>query len=92
MAREFGNEIVLLLTDMVMPRGISGRELATRLVSERPDLKVIYTSGYSPDLFDSEMGLEPGVNYLPKPYTSAMLAEILRAALEVGEDRAHAAP
>ncbi len=83
MAREYPNEIVVLLTDMVMPRGITGRELAVRLLEDRPDLKVIYTSGYSPDLFDSGLVLEEGVNYLPKPYTSAMLAEILRGALEV---------
>jgi PAS domain S-box-containing protein len=82
LAREYSNEIVLLLTDMVMPRGVTGRELAERLLEDRPDLKVIYTSGYSPDLFDSSLTLEEGVNYLPKPYSSAMLAEILRGALE----------
>jgi len=92
LARQFINEIVLLLTDMVMPRGISGRELAERLLAERPDLKVIYTSGYSPELFDSTLALEEGVNYLPKPYTSAMLAEILRGALEVPASRPQAAP
>jgi len=86
LAREYSNEIVLLLTDMVMPRGVSGRELAERLLQERPDLKVIYTSGYSPELFNSNLVLEEGVNYLPKPYTSAMLAEILRGALEVPEE------
>jgi len=69
-----------------MPRGVSGRELAERLLQERPDLKVIYTSGYSPELFNSNLVLEEGVNYLPKPYTSAMLAEILRGALEVPEE------
>jgi PAS domain S-box-containing protein len=81
LAREYGAEIVLLLTDMVMPRGVSGRELAQRLVADRPDLKVIYTSGYSPDLFDGTLLLVEGVNYLPKPYNSAMLAEILQVAL-----------
>ena len=81
LAREYSHEIVLLLTDMVMPKGVSGRELAERLLEERPDLKVIYTSGYSPDLFDGSLALEEGVNYLPKPYNSAMLAEILRGAL-----------
>ncbi len=82
LAHQHGREIVLLLTDMVMPRGISGRELARRLVAENPDLKVIYTSGYSPELFDGNLALEEGVNYLPKPYTSAMLAQILGGALD----------
>ena len=94
LAREYREEIVLLLTDMVMPRGLTGRELATRLLAERPDLKVIYTSGYSPDLFDSSLALEEGINYLPKPYNSTMLAEILRGALELNGDgaKAEAAP
>jgi CheY-like chemotaxis protein len=83
LAHQHANEIVLILTDMVMPKGISGRDLAERLTAERPDLKVIFTSGYSPDLFDSSLVLEEGVNYLPKPYNAAMLAEILRGALAV---------
>ncbi|HEX4084755.1 MAG TPA: response regulator [Chthoniobacteraceae bacterium] len=93
LAREHGDEIALLLTDMVMPRGVSGRELAARLTADHPDLKVIYTSGYSPDLFDGNLTLEEGVNYLPKPYTSAMLAEILRGALTAGQSpQAQVAP
>jgi len=83
LAHQYANEISLILTDMVMPKGISGRDLAERLTEERPDLKVIFTSGYSPDLFDSSLVLEEGVNYLPKPYNAAMLAEILRGALSV---------
>jgi len=57
-------------------------------VAERPELKVIYTSGYSPELFDSNLALEEGVNYLPKPYTSARLAEILSGALQPVEESA----
>jgi two-component system cell cycle sensor histidine kinase/response regulator CckA len=83
LANEYRTEIVLLLTDMVMPRGVSGRELAARLLHSRPDLKVIYTSGYSPELFDSNLALEEGVNYLPKPYTVEVLTEILYSALEL---------
>jgi len=83
LANEYRTEIVLLLTDMVMPRGVSGRELAARLLLSRPDLKVIYTSGYSPELFDSNLALEEGVNYLPKPYTVEVLTEMLYSALEL---------
>jgi two-component system, cell cycle sensor histidine kinase and response regulator CckA len=83
LAHQHIDEIVLVLTDMVMPKGVSGRELAQRLLAERPDLKVIYTSGYSPDLFDPSLVLEEGVNYLPKPYNSEMLARILHGALDV---------
>jgi len=90
LAYEHDYEIVLLLTDMVLPGGVSGRVLAERLLEKRPDLKVIYTSGYSPEVFDSSLALEEGINYLPKPYTSEMLADILRGALDV-DGAAHAA-
>ena len=83
LAHEHMSEIALVLTDMVMPKGLSGRELAQRLLAQRPDLKVIYTSGYSPDLFDPSLILEEGVNYLPKPYTSDTLAQILHTSLDL---------
>jgi two-component system cell cycle sensor histidine kinase/response regulator CckA len=91
LAQKHSEEIALLLTDMVMPRGISGRDLAARLLASHPDLKVIYTSGYSPELFDGNLALEEGINYLPKPYTSSMLARILGGALD-GAPQAQVAP
>ena len=73
----------LLLTDMVMPEGISGRELAARLKAQKPDLKVIYTSGYTPDLLEPGLeGLCDGVNYLQKPYRPQLLTQTVRACLE----------
>ena len=58
----------LLLTDMVMPNGISGMELAKRLNRQQPELKVVYMSGYSPDLTEGKIELVQGVNFVPKPY------------------------
>jgi nitrogen-specific signal transduction histidine kinase/ActR/RegA family two-component response regulator len=84
------DDVALLLTDMVMPKGVSGRELAQRLLKKRPELKVIYTSGYSPDLFDPSLVLIEGVNYLPKPYNSDALAGILRGALDMQAGAAEA--
>ncbi|MGA3170186.1 MAG: response regulator [Chthoniobacteraceae bacterium] len=86
LAQEYSEEIALLLTDMVMPRGITGRDLAVRLLADHPDLKVIYTSGYSAELFDGNLALEEGINYLPKPYTSSMLARILGGALDIAPE------
>jgi CheY-like chemotaxis protein len=77
----YSEEIDLLLTDMVMPGTINGLELSFRLLAKRPDLKVIYTSGYSAELFGSDVQLEDGRNYLPKPYLSSKLTAILRRAL-----------
>ena len=79
--KEHGPKIDLLLTDVIMP-GINGLELAQQLLADRPELKVIYTSGYSSELFGSSMPLDEGRNYLPKPYLSAKLTSIVRAALE----------
>ncbi len=75
------HEIDLLLTDMVMPGSVNGLELSKRLLAEQPDLKVIYTSGYSAELFGSDIQLEEGRNYLPKPYLSAKLTTMLTQAL-----------
>jgi len=75
---ERGDGIDLLLTDMVMPGGISGRVLGEKLQAEDPRLRVIYTSGYSPDFTGGDLVLTPGVNFLPKPYTSRAVLEIVQ--------------
>jgi two-component system, cell cycle sensor histidine kinase and response regulator CckA len=80
---EHRGEFDLLLTDMVMPQGISGRELAARLKAQKPALKVIYSSGYTPDLLGPGIeGLCEGVNYLQKPYRPQILAQTVRACLD----------
>ena len=76
------NEIDLLLTDMVMPEGISGRQLAERLQAEDPALKVIYTSGYSPGMAGKDIALLEGFNFLAKPYPPSRLANVVRECLD----------
>ena len=71
----------LLLTDMVMPDGMSGRQLAERLKADNPDLKVLYTSGYSTELLGKDLALEEGTNFLQKPYPPAKLIQTVRTAL-----------
>ena len=61
------SRVQLLFTDIVMPEGISGLDLAARLQVPRPDLKVIFTSGYSADLAGRELNLREGQNFLAKP-------------------------
>ncbi len=75
-------EIDLLLTDLVMPEGISGRDLAERLQTESPKLKVIYTSGYSPGMAGKDIALLEGFNFLPKPYPPSRLAQMVRECLD----------
>jgi len=76
------DEIQLVLTDMVMPGGISGRELTVRLLADKPAIRVIYTTGYSLDVFDKDLVLHEGVNFLQKPYPPQKLAQTLRACLD----------
>jgi CheY-like chemotaxis protein len=73
--------IELLLTDLIMPEGIDGRELAALLVTESPQLAVIYMSGYSNDVAGENFSLEEGVNYLSKPFDLTSLAKIVRNVL-----------
>jgi len=74
-------QIQLLLTDMVMPEGMTGLELAERLKASKATLKIIVSTGYSADLLSSDP-LQPGVALLPKPYQPATLAKLLRQCLD----------
>jgi PAS domain S-box-containing protein len=76
------SEIRLVLTDLVMPGGMNGREVAERLQTERPDLRIVYTSGYSSELAEHRTALAPGVPLLQKPYRPARLAEVIRESLD----------
>jgi two-component system, cell cycle sensor histidine kinase and response regulator CckA len=72
----------LLLTDMVMPDGISGMELAQRLLSHKPSLKIIFTSGYNVDELDTDFIRKGGATFLQKPYTRFTLAKAVRQCLD----------
>ncbi len=76
------SRIDLLLTDMVMPEGLSGRELARRLQGQDPKLKVVYTTGYSLEAISSDCELIDGLNFLPKPYHPSRLTKTVRACLD----------
>jgi two-component system, cell cycle sensor histidine kinase and response regulator CckA len=65
----------LLLTDMVMPDGISGLQLARKLKAENPGLKVIFTTGYSAELMGKDFEIKEGVNFLQKPYSPQKLVQ-----------------
>jgi PAS domain S-box-containing protein len=80
-----GSQVDLLLTDMVMPGGISGGALGRTLQSRKPQLKVIYTSGYSPEITREDSLLAQDVNFLPKPYELTALFKAVRLCLDGGK-------
>jgi CheY-like chemotaxis protein len=69
-------KIAMIFTDVVMPGGMNGDELAEAALSERPDLKILFTSGYAEPAV-ARQGLGAGA-WLKKPYTAAELAEKIR--------------
>ncbi len=79
---EMNRKVHLLLTDVVMPGGLSGCQLARRLLTEDPALRVLYTSGYGPEVVVKEAGPQATPNFLPKPYAPATLLRRVRASLD----------
>jgi PAS domain S-box-containing protein len=75
-------EIRLLLTDLVMPGGMTGRDLAGQLLAQEPKMKVIYASGYSPEIGSAGFALTEGVNFLSKPFEVPKLARAIRQCLD----------
>jgi CheY-like chemotaxis protein len=77
---EHGGPLDLVLTDVVMP-GMSGPELAERLSREQPGLRVLYMSGYADEAIGHHGVLEPGVEFLQKPFTPQDLVQRVREVL-----------
>jgi signal transduction histidine kinase/CheY-like chemotaxis protein len=73
--------IDLLFTDVIIPGGMNGRQVATEAVRLRPGLKILYTSGYTENAIVHHGRLDVGVLLLPKPYLSSDLARMIRTAL-----------
>jgi DNA-binding response OmpR family regulator len=80
-AGQYGGEIHLLLTDVVMP-GISGKVSAERLKEMRPGLKVLFMSGYTADIIAQRGVLDRSVAFLHKPFSPVELAAKVREVLE----------
>jgi CheY-like chemotaxis protein len=78
---EGGQAFDLLFTDVIMPGGISGRDLADKVRARRPGTRVLYTSGYTDNAIVHQGRLDPGVLLLTKPYRKAQLADMIRRAL-----------
>jgi two-component system cell cycle sensor histidine kinase/response regulator CckA len=83
-ARHWEGPIHLLISDVVMP-GMSGSELAARLITERPGLRVLYISGYPEDAIARHGVLQPGRSFLQKPFPPGVLLQTVRQILDQGD-------
>ena len=83
--REHRGTIALLLTDLVMPGGMSGQQLARRLQAENPALNALYMSGYSAETAGREIALRGGENFVPKPFMINQLLDTIRRAIDGGD-------
>ena len=77
-----GAQVDLLIADLIMPDGMNGRDLAQRLLASAPNLKVIYISGYAGEGPAAELKLEPGVNFLRKPFALETIVALVRRRLD----------
>ncbi len=78
---EIRDKVDLLITDMVMPGGMNGCDVAAALRKDRPDLRVIFSTGYSEDLLGVDMRELDGA-FLRKPYSRTRLSQIVYEAME----------
>ncbi len=74
--------VALLLTDMVMPGGMNGQELARQMQAEKPGLKVVFMSGYSATIAGHEFQLKNGETFIQKPFAVDQLLKMVRTILE----------
>jgi len=79
--RASGNKVQLALLDVIMP-GINGKEVFAEMKMEAPDLKVLFTSGYSADVFRCEEIGGPGVPFISKPANLFELLKMIRLLLD----------
>jgi FixJ family two-component response regulator len=72
----------MLLTDLVMPGGMGGQELARLLQAEQPDIKVVYSSGYSAEIAGRELQMRCGEIFIQKPFAADQLLKAVRQCLD----------
>ncbi len=80
---QFQDSIDLLLLDMVLPEGMSGHDLAATIQALKPDIRVVFTSGYNVDAVVRQLSLKQGQNFVQKPFSNQQLLETVRHRLDV---------
>jgi CheY-like chemotaxis protein len=77
-----GVQVDLLFTDVVLPGGMNGRQLADAVLKDRPKMKVLFTTGYTRNAIVHNGQLDPGIQLLGKPFTYSDLAAKIRSVLD----------
>jgi two-component system cell cycle sensor histidine kinase/response regulator CckA len=80
---QYKDQVNLLLTDAIMP-GMNGKELADRITAMNPNIKVLYTSGYTDDVIVHHGILEEGIDFIQKPFPPSLLLRTVREVLDRG--------
>jgi two-component system cell cycle sensor histidine kinase/response regulator CckA len=80
--RQEKSPVHLVMTDLVMPDGVTGREVAEHILAARPQTKIVYTSGYGVGAVGSDLTAQKGVRFIQKPYPVALLARTIRECLD----------
>jgi DNA-binding NtrC family response regulator len=83
------DDIRLVLTDIVMPDGLSGIELSRQFLHDKPGLRILYSSGYCDELAGKDIQLREGLNFLVKPFQPHQLAQAVRACLDAPRAPGH---
>jgi CheY-like chemotaxis protein len=78
---EHADEIAVVVLDMIMPR-MDGVEIRETIRSRRPDVPIVFCSGYTSNLLENDLLLDPDTNFLRKPYAASELLATLQAAVE----------
>lgn len=78
------DSVGLLFTDYVMPEGVNGRQLIETLLKDKPDLRVIVSSGYSMEIAGADFHLKEGINFIGKPFELEKLLVTVRRCLAAG--------
>jgi CheY-like chemotaxis protein len=81
-----GENIDLLLSDLVMPKGVSGKQLADQLRAAKPGLKAVYMSGYTMELNEEDLALDTNTRFLPKPFQPDKVVRFIRECLDNVEE------
>jgi len=83
-SRDHPGEVALLITDVIMPGGMNGKDLASKMTGANPATRVLYMSGYTANTIVHHGVLDEGAHFIAKPFSSVALLDKVREVLDAG--------